>query len=185
MSLPAFTANGLLPEGVHPNTEEELKERCVDPFYLSNTRKDIFDGLCSYRGELASLGVCSTQWINGSFVDETRRNPEDVDLVNFCDQGRLNSLPSASKSRVLEIIGAGEKTVPTHKCHSFLVIEYPAGHPMAATFEQKRRYWREWFAMPQEYTRTDKFPAPHRGQKGFVSMTVGNSSEAPTISTAL
>ncbi len=33
--------------------------------------------------------------------------------------------------------------------------------------------------------RTDKFPAPHRGQKGFVSMTVGNAADAPTISTAL
>jgi hypothetical protein len=137
MSLPDFNTEGLLPDGVHPATEDELKERCVDSFTLSRSRNVIFQGLCTYRQELASLGICATQWIDGSFVDQKRRDPEDVDLVNFCDQAFINSLPVTSQQRIGEIIGAGSKTIQTHHCHTFVVMKYPDGHPMASKFEEK------------------------------------------------
>jgi hypothetical protein len=50
----------------------------------------IAEGFLRMRGELAALGICGFQWLDGSFVEdiETRqgRDPADIDVVTFVAQ---------------------------------------------------------------------------------------------------
>lgn len=179
MPLPDFTAEGLLPEGIHSADEIEIKQRLVDEFHYSNTRESVHSGLCEYRSELCLLALKIEQWVDGSFVDQRRIDPEDVDLVNFCQQTQLNTLPPEAQSRANNLLGGGRETIETYKCHTFVVVKYPDNHPMAEGYEERRRYWRDWFSTPQEYTLTSKRPAPTRGRKGFIRMEIDSSGELP------
>lgn len=186
MTLPTFNAEGLLPDGVHPAIEEELKERCVDPFATSRTRQPVFDGFRRYRNDLSSLGLNITQWVDGSFVDESRLEPDDIDLVNFVNAAEVNAISVADRPRATALLDGREATKGTYSCHTFLEIVFPPGHPFAPNCEQQRRYWRHFWAMPQDYSKPPvKTPAPNRGRKGFLSMVVGNPALAPTINTNL
>lgn len=172
MPLPAFTAEGLLPQGIHPATEEDVALLLVDPFIASRTRATLYNGLCRYRRDLTALDVIGIQWIDGSFVDQSRDDPADIDLVNFCEQHILNGVPVHNQERVFDLLGNASSTMEHYNCHSFVVVQYPAGHPMAEGYEARRRYWLAWFSTPQRYTELSKVPAPERGVKGIISMTL-------------
>ena len=177
MPLPDFTNTGLLPEGIHRADEHEIKQRLVDDFGDSATRRSLYSGLCRYRDELRKLGLVGEQWIDGSFVDRERLNPADIDLVNFCDHPHLNSLSHDSQALAHTLLGAGKATMVTYKCHTFVVVRYPKDHPMSEGYEKRRRYWQDWFSTPQDYSSSYKRPAPERGRKGFVSMDIAASGE--------
>ena len=184
MPLPDFDPNGLLPDGVHPATRQDLEARCVTPFSTSTTRPGILTAFSNYRDALAALGLNVTQWVDGSFVDQLRLDPEDVDVVNFGDSANLNA--AAAKhggTQILTLLDGREATKTAYKSHTFLRIHFPAGHVMAAGFESQRKYWRTWFATPQDYTSSVKVPAPKRGRKGIVQMTVGDATLCPAVST--
>jgi hypothetical protein len=186
MSLPIFTKQGLLPDGVHPATEDELKERCVAPFLASRTRLAVFDGFCRYRSALSGLGVNITQWVDGSFTDETRVDPDDVDLVNFVSADEVNAISASDRPRVNELLNGRDATKAAYSCHTFLEIVFPAGHPFEPSFERQRLYWRRWWSTPQDYSKPPiKTPAPHRGRKGIVLMNVGSPTAAPSINSNL
>ena len=184
MSLPDFALNNLLPDGVHAATSEDLQTRCVTPFSTSTTRAGIFTAFTSYQEKIAALGLNVTQWVDGSFVDKSRLDPEDIDAVNFCDSVNINAVAGAHGTRITALLDGRESTKATYKTHTFLSIQFPNGHMMAATFEAQRKYWRTWFATPQDYAGPVKVPAPHRGRKGIVQMSVGNSTLCPTVNTA-
>ena len=184
MPLPAYEPNGLLPDGVHAATPQDLESRCVSPFPTSTTRAGIFTGFTSYQNALAALGLNVTQWVDGSFVDQSRLDPEDVDLVNFCDSTNLNTASAAHGASIIALLNGGKATQANYKTHTFLRVAFPAGHAMGTSFEAQRKYWRDWFAIPQDYTGPAKVPAPHRGRKGIVQMSVGIANMCPAVNTA-
>ena len=184
MPLPAYESSGLLPDGVHAAMPQDLESRCVSPFATSTTRAGIFTAFTSYQDALAALGLNVTQWVDGSFVDQSRLDPEDVDVVNFCDSVNINAVAGAHGTRITALLDGRESTKATYKTHTFLRVHFPAGHAMGANFEAQRKYWRNWFSTPQDYTGPIKTPAPHRGRKGIVQMNVGDATLCPTVSTA-
>jgi len=182
MSLPTFTVNGILPDGVHAASEDDLEERCVDPFPTSRTRHPVFQGFCRYRSDLNGLGLNITQWVDGSFTDETRLDPDDIDLVNFVSAIEINAIPPPNRSSAAALLNGRETTKTTYSCHTFLETVFPTGHPFEPIFERPRLFWRKWWATSQDYTKPPvKTPAPLRGSKGIVLMTVGTPTSAPTI----
>jgi hypothetical protein len=184
MPLPDFEQNGLLPDGVHVATRPELEARCVTPFPASKTRPGIFAAFSGYQDALEALGLNVTQWADGSFVDQLRLDPEDIDVVNFCNFADLVAIAVAQRPQVSALLNGGEATKVAYKTHTFLRILFPAGHAMAANFEAQRKYWRTWFATPQDYTGPVKVPAPQRGPKGIVQITIGDATLCPAVSTA-
>lgn len=182
MALPEFNSKQLLPEGVHSATPNDLKERLVTSFTGSATRHKIYENFCRYQSKLAALGGHVTQWIDGSFVDQSRLDPEDVDAINFCEFSELNSLPLASQTEIAPLLDGCVSTKTAYDTHSFIVIHFPPGHPFEASFEKQRKYWRDWFARPQDYSGPVKVEALWRGRKGFVQMYVGTVSLCPTVS---
>lgn len=186
MPLPTFNAEGLLPDGVHPATEDELKERCVDPFTTSRTRQPVFDGFCRYRSDLGGLGLNITQWVDGSFTDESRIDPDDIDLVNFVSANEINAIPAPDRPRAAALLNGRDATKAAYSCHTFLGTVFPPGHLFEPVFERQRLYWRKWWSTPQDYSKPPvKAPAPLRGSKGIILMTVGAPAAAPTINTNL
>lgn len=185
MELPDFNAQGLLPEGVHPATAGDLKDRFVTSFEGSGTREKIFDNFCRYQAAVAALDVHATQWVDGSFVDQSRLDPEDVDAVNFCEFSVLNALRPAAQAQITPMLDGHDSTKAAYDTHTFLVIRFPVGHVFEASFEPQRKYWRDWFSRPQDYSGPKKVEALWRGRKGIVQMNLGNVNLCPTISDAL
>jgi hypothetical protein len=72
--IPEFTAYGLLPEGVHPATLEEVRER----FGGNERREQLLNGLVEAL-RLLHVAGCRRVYINGSFVTAKER-PNDVDV---------------------------------------------------------------------------------------------------------
>ncbi|HEY0170959.1 MAG TPA: hypothetical protein VGB98_08045 [Pyrinomonadaceae bacterium] len=71
--IPDFTATGLLPQGVHPATLEEVLER-----FGGNERRDqLLTGLVEALRLLRAAG-CRRVYVNGSFVTSKER-PNDID----------------------------------------------------------------------------------------------------------
>ncbi len=184
MPLPELNRQGLLPEGVHPAVEDDLKARFVDPYPASSTRQKIYGNFCRYRVDVADLGLCVTQWVDGSFVDGTKLDPDDVDVINYCESSALNALDAAVQKRIQPLLNGHGSTKDGYNTHTFLEIRFAAGHPFSAAFDAQRKYWRDWFSRPQDYSGTEKRPAPWRGRKGIVQMSIGKPSHCPVISDA-
>src|SRR3712207_1316326 len=72
--IPQFTADGLLPQGVHPATLEEVLER----FGGNERRRQLLTGLIEALRLLGAAG-CRRVYINGSFVTAKGR-PNDIDV---------------------------------------------------------------------------------------------------------
>ena len=72
--IPDFTAHGLLPEGVHPATLEEVLER----FGGNERRNKLLAGLVEALRLLRAAG-CRRVYINGSFVT-SKELPNDIDV---------------------------------------------------------------------------------------------------------
>lgn len=184
MSLPEFDHRRLLPDGVHLADQAALHDRCVVGVPSSNTRKQVFDGFCRYQAALAALGLNVTQWVDGSFVDASRQDPEDVDLVNFSKHDELNGLHPADQMNARQLMNGREATKRAYACHTFLAVVFPDGHPFAANADAMRRYWREFFSRARDYRYPDKPHAPWRGRKGFAEMHVGVANLCPSVSHA-
>ena len=74
--LPPFNCHGFLPEGVHPTTMEELKER----FATTPTRVALFEKLSRFLEWAISTGQFSQAFVNGGFIT-SKPAPEDVDVI--------------------------------------------------------------------------------------------------------
>jgi hypothetical protein len=73
--LPAHTADGFLPAGIHSASWEEV----VDRLSGSARREALIEGLLAGLTHLAEAG-CVRVLLAGSFVT-TKQNPKDVDVL--------------------------------------------------------------------------------------------------------
>lgn len=100
--------NRVLPDGVHECDESEFEENFVKGFPNSRTRKSICDGFFWLRDEVEEIDIPAVQWVDGSYV-ESKIDPNDIDVVSFCDCDRLNSL---SRDTLLQLLdGRNEKNL--------------------------------------------------------------------------
>lgn len=182
-AIPAFNERGCLPEDVYPCDFAVFRHYFVDNFVERfgehTNRATIFEGFERLREETASQGLIATQWVDGSFVEESPA-PEDVDVVSFCDYDFLNSLPPALKDLTENMLNGRERTEVSHNTHSFLVTSCAQGHPYYPVFEKYRSYWRNWF-----FTQAVEPPTgPPRivtGAKGIIQLSLGDANTVPTI----
>jgi hypothetical protein len=102
---------------------------------------------------------------------ESKPDPEDVDVVTFCDYDKLNALAEDEQRFLAERLAGGESTKPLYHTHTFLIPSCDSDHPYYPVFEHFRSYWRRWFGTTRSGQR-----------KGLIEMTLGDSSLAPEIS---
>lgn len=79
MPIPELLPDGLLPDGVHECTLEELIDR-FGRFQESDRRPKLARELATYFAELRSAGIGKYLIVDGSFVTGKPR-PSDVDLL--------------------------------------------------------------------------------------------------------
>ncbi len=75
-TLPPFTYHGYLPEGVHPTTLAELKER----FATNPTREVLYGKLSQFLDWALSTAQFSHAFINGGFITN-KPAPQDIDVI--------------------------------------------------------------------------------------------------------
>jgi len=181
MPLPPFNPRFLLPDQIHPATLEDLRARCVVEFPGSATRPDIFANFARYRNAIAALGFSVTQWVDGSFVDGTRADPEDIDVVNFCASENIRAVSADARRQIPLLLGAGRGTIAEYQVHSFFVASYDYDHHRWGDFEMFRKFWRRHFSQPLNYAVPSKPSAPERGRKGIVQISLGDAKLCPWI----
>lgn len=85
MPIPELDANGLLPDGIHDCTLEEIKRRFGTFVRGSDQRPTLFVKFQEYMAELRSANLAVAVIVNGSFTTdkEARLNepPNDIDVL--------------------------------------------------------------------------------------------------------
>lgn len=79
MPIPPFTPAGLLPEGIHDCTLDELRDR-FGQFQRTDRRPRLFERLEAFVREAGRTGFVATIIVDGSFVTATDA-PNDVDVI--------------------------------------------------------------------------------------------------------
>jgi hypothetical protein len=77
--IPPFAAEGLLPDGIHECTLDEIIER-FGAFQENDKRPRLAKELAAYVEELRAARVGKYLVVDGSFVTDKAR-PEDIDLL--------------------------------------------------------------------------------------------------------
>lgn len=92
MPIPRPAPTGLLPPflGPGPTHQERTSPyratlvELVQRYATSAVRIRLLEGLLAFRAELVRIGLSDGfQWIDGSFIEQTGREPNDLDLVTF------------------------------------------------------------------------------------------------------
>lgn len=90
---------------------------------------------------LQATGVVGELWINGSFLTE-KENPADVDIV-LRVQGPLYDTATPAQRLALDWVAANLHD--SHDCDSYVLVEWPPGHPSYWLGEYWYAYWlRQW-----------------------------------------
>lgn len=143
MSLPPFDDDGVLPQGGHAATPEELYTRFVVDFPSSATRFSIHDFWQRHREALQDLLPVHGQWIDGSFASD-KTDPADADIVSFIDGPAFDALPRHRQLLVRQLL-LGTHTEALWRCDSHPVVVYPDDHPGHRHSELAMRWWRRYF----------------------------------------
>jgi hypothetical protein len=176
VTIPAWTKDGLLPptgedpvsadRSPYPVSPAQLVER----FATTPERRSILEGFLRYRAALHTCGLLvGTQWIDGSFVENTEavenRPPNDVDVVTFflTPQGTTER-DIASRNPELFNQGAVKRT--------YRVDAYPVG--IKGTLEQLLQQATYWYSL-WSHTRTKQW-------KGYVAVDLAPMEDAQALS---
>ncbi|MGA2704311.1 MAG: hypothetical protein ABSH35_24835 [Isosphaeraceae bacterium] len=79
MPIPDLNEDGLLPEGIHEASLEEVRER-FGRFQRTDRRPDLFSKLSLFLAEVRASGLVEAVIVDGSFVT-AKDEPSDIDLI--------------------------------------------------------------------------------------------------------
>jgi hypothetical protein len=148
----------LFPAGFVPMTLDEVRLVCVKDFPLSRTRSDIMNGLEEIVGRLENADVNGVLWIDGSFTTK-KIDPEDVDILLCVDASLYDAGTPELKGAIDQLDQHLVKA--SHHCDSYVLREYPTGHPLANEAVWDRAYWHRQFGFSRQYE-----------YKGIVTITI-------------
>lgn len=149
MSSPVYPPDfsSLFPLGFHHVTLANVEQVCVDLFPLSTIRGTIFKGLVTFVATLETAKVAGEIWADGSFLTE-KINPKDIDLVLRVD-GELYNSGTVEQRQAIDWVIANQKL--TLKCNSYVLFEYPVGHPLY----DEGQWWYSWWHRQWGFSRED------------------------------
>lgn len=96
------------------------------------------EALCT---SVSTALISAEIWTNGSFLTQ-KMDPQDVDLVVVVSS---SAWPGTGQQRtIFNRIARKDFRVPL-PCDSYLLVEYPTGHPQYGISELMRAYWIKQF----------------------------------------
>ena len=98
-------------------------------------------GLEAVARRLSEAGICGDLWVDGSFLTE-KIDPNDVDLLLHLKPDFYWTATSEQK----QIIRWFEENLKNdYFCDSYVMYEYPQGHPLEADNKLNREYWEKQY----------------------------------------
>lgn len=116
----------------------EVRQLCVDNFPNSETREPVMNGLEYVVYRLTEAGICGDLWVDGSFLTE-KIDPNDVDLLLHIEPDFYDIVTREQKQMIHWF--TEETLKDDYFCDSYVMYEYPQGHPLEANNELDRKYW--------------------------------------------
>jgi hypothetical protein len=99
-------------------------------------------GLMVFVNRALDARVLGEVWANGSFLTE-KIDPKDVDIIVRVDGDAVYDRGTREQREVIDWIIANQKV--TLKCDSYVLMEYPVGHPLHIEGQWWYSYWhRQW-----------------------------------------
>ena len=100
MSIPELNEAGLLPEGIHDASKEDLRES-FGRFQRTDRRSALYKKLSEFMGELRATGLIAAVIVDGSFVT-SKDEPSDIDMMLVLRQDHdFNADPKPFEYNVL------------------------------------------------------------------------------------
>jgi hypothetical protein len=90
LPIPALTADGYLPPGVHLCTLAEIQSQFAPPG-VTTQRRRVYDAVAGHMRDPMVARYVAEVYIDGSFVTE-KREPGDVDLVIGLHPGSMRAI---------------------------------------------------------------------------------------------
>jgi uncharacterized protein DUF6932 len=149
----------MFPVGFHRLSVADVEQVCVDLFPISNTRRPIMDGLAQFLQRVLDAKILGEMWTNGSFLTE-KIDPSDVDIIVRIDADAIYDHGTAEQRDAIDWVIANQKA--TLKCDSYVLMEYPAGHPLHV----EGQWWYSWWHRQWGFSREDD-------PKGIVVISLG------------
>ena len=97
------------------------------------------DGFEAVVGELRANRIEGEIWVDGSFLTQ-KIDPEDVDIL-FRTSGDFVNRVTTTQEQLIGWFLQDDDVKDTYKCDTYLLIDYPDGHPEQAHSEWMRAYW--------------------------------------------
>lgn len=99
------------------------------------------DGFLEVVKRLTTAKVVGELWLDGSYLT-SKVDPEDIDVVLRLNSAFYDACTPEQKAAVDWIQGDLHYS---HHCHSFVLIQWPDGHPLFWYGEYGYAYWmRQW-----------------------------------------
>ena len=96
---------------------------------------------------LNSEGMPMQIWIDGSFTTE-KLNPRDVDIL-VCVKSVDLARATEEQKRTLTWVSE-TNLVPSHRCDTYVLFEYPSGHYLEREGEWNKAYWLRQFGFSRQ-----------------------------------
>jgi hypothetical protein len=132
----------LFPLGFHQISIVDLERVCVEFFPLSNSRQRIMYGLKQFVQRLVDANVLGELWADGSFPTE-KIDPKDVDVLVRIDGDAVYNNGTNEQRDAIDWVIVNQKA--TLMCDSYVLMEYPSGHPLHDEGKWWYSYWhKQW-----------------------------------------
>ncbi len=136
----------LLPGGLHAVTVDRLRELCLTPFGLSQSRPVLMENLAAVIAELIRLGVPGELWVDGSFLT-SKLEPKDVDMA-LRIRGPFYDRATPEQRQAVDAIEG--RLLLQNGFDSYVFFELPADHPDYAMAQVGYDYWKGLFGSSRE-----------------------------------
>lgn len=131
----------LLPAGLHPRTLSELRKMCVIDFPHSKRRDPVMRSLEAMCTSISVAFIRAEVWVDGSFLTK-KIEPDDVDVLVTLNAECANG--TSQQQQIIAKVNAKGFNMPV-QCDSYLLFQYPKGHPLYWTAKYMRAYWLRQF----------------------------------------
>lgn len=169
MPLPGWTAEGLLPVGVHRSTLDDLYERFVLDAPSRERRELLFSAFRTYLTLLKDYIPAGRVWVDGGFCTTKIQPPHDVDVAILpSDLVALNSLDLQKQTDLYGLLTLQDVLVG-HPTPRWLERVQPVGGALDAflVMPGQEQIWHDTWSTLKRPDGTLSGP----GMKGFAEVT--------------
>jgi hypothetical protein len=118
------------------------------------------DGLMQFVQRLVDAKIPGEIWVDGSFLTD-KIDPKDVDVIVRIDGNAVYDNGTSEQRDAIDWVIANQKA--SLRCDSYVLMEYPAAHPL----HEEGKWWYSYWHRQWGFSRDDD-------PKGIVVISLGD-----------